>query len=102
MIPASELTPEKIKTRPKAESPVQVTDITLRDGEVWLLGHGGLGRSPLRCPPPLPGRGPLGKAADPQEAHAQDQVHDAAAGAEPGRLSQLRRRRGQGIRSPGG
>jgi len=37
MIPASELTPEKIKTRPKAESPVQVTDITLRDGHQSLL-----------------------------------------------------------------
>jgi len=37
MIPASELTPEKIKTRPKAESPVQITDITLRDGHQSLL-----------------------------------------------------------------
>jgi len=37
MIPASELTPEKIKTRPKAESPVQITDLTLRDGHQSLL-----------------------------------------------------------------
>jgi pyruvate carboxylase subunit B len=37
MIPANELTPEKIKTRPKAESPVQITDITLRDGHQSLL-----------------------------------------------------------------
>jgi pyruvate carboxylase subunit B len=37
MIPASELTPEKIKTRPKADSPVQITDITLRDGHQSLL-----------------------------------------------------------------
>ena len=37
MIPASELTPEKIKTRPKAKSPVQITDITLRDGHQSLL-----------------------------------------------------------------
>ncbi len=37
MIPANELTPEKIKTRPKAKSPVQITDITLRDGHQSLL-----------------------------------------------------------------
>jgi len=37
MIPASELTPEKIKTRPKAENPVQITDLTLRDGHQSLL-----------------------------------------------------------------
>ena len=37
MIPASELTPEKIKTRPKAERPVQITDLTLRDGHQSLL-----------------------------------------------------------------
>ena len=37
MIPASELTPERIKTRPKAETPVQITDITLRDGHQSLL-----------------------------------------------------------------
>jgi pyruvate/oxaloacetate carboxyltransferase/biotin carboxyl carrier protein len=37
MIPASELTPAKIKTRPKAESPVQITDLTLRDGHQSLL-----------------------------------------------------------------
>jgi len=37
MIPASELTPEKIKTRPKAEKPVQITDLTLRDGHQSLL-----------------------------------------------------------------
>jgi pyruvate/oxaloacetate carboxyltransferase len=37
MIPANELTPEKIKTRPKAESPVQITDLTLRDGHQSLL-----------------------------------------------------------------
>ena len=37
MIPASELTPEKVKTRPKAKNPVKITDITLRDGHQSLL-----------------------------------------------------------------
>ena len=37
MIPASELTLEKVKTRPKAENPVKITDITLRDGHQSLL-----------------------------------------------------------------
>lgn len=37
MIPASELTPDKIKTRPKARNPVHITDITLRDGHQSLL-----------------------------------------------------------------
>jgi pyruvate carboxylase subunit B len=37
MIPASELTAEKVKTRPKAEHPVKICDITLRDGHQSLL-----------------------------------------------------------------
>ena len=37
MIPASELTPEKVKTRPKAKNPVKICDITLRDGHQSLL-----------------------------------------------------------------
>lgn len=37
MIPASELTTEKVKTRPKARDPVKVCDITLRDGHQSLL-----------------------------------------------------------------
>jgi len=37
MIPASELTLDKIKTRPKAKEPVKVCDITLRDGHQSLL-----------------------------------------------------------------
>ncbi len=37
MIPASELTAEKIRTRPKAENPVKICDITLRDGHQSLL-----------------------------------------------------------------
>ena len=37
MIPASELTPDKVKTRPKAKDPVKITDITLRDGHQSLL-----------------------------------------------------------------
>ncbi len=37
MIPASELTAEKIKTRPKAENPVKICDITLRDGHQSLF-----------------------------------------------------------------
>jgi pyruvate/oxaloacetate carboxyltransferase/biotin carboxyl carrier protein len=37
MIPASELTTEKVKTRPKAENPVKVCDVTLRDGHQSLL-----------------------------------------------------------------
>ncbi len=37
MIPASELTTEKIRTRPKAQNPVKICDITLRDGHQSLL-----------------------------------------------------------------
>ena len=37
MIPASELTSDKVKTRPKAKDPVKITDITLRDGHQSLL-----------------------------------------------------------------
>jgi len=37
MIPASELTADKVKTRPKAENPVKICDITLRDGHQSLL-----------------------------------------------------------------
>ena len=37
MIPASELTAEKVKTRPKAKNPVKICDITLRDGHQSLL-----------------------------------------------------------------
>jgi pyruvate carboxylase subunit B len=37
MIPASELTTEKVKTRPKAENPVKICDITLRDGHQSLF-----------------------------------------------------------------
>jgi pyruvate carboxylase subunit B len=37
MIPARELTTEKVKTRPKAENPVKICDITLRDGHQSLL-----------------------------------------------------------------
>jgi pyruvate/oxaloacetate carboxyltransferase/biotin carboxyl carrier protein len=37
MIPASELTPDKVKTRPKAKEPVKICDITLRDGHQSLL-----------------------------------------------------------------
>ena len=37
MIPASELTSEKIKTRPKAKNPVKICDITLRDGHQSLF-----------------------------------------------------------------
>jgi pyruvate carboxylase subunit B len=37
MIPASELTVEKVKTRPKAKNPVKICDITLRDGHQSLL-----------------------------------------------------------------
>jgi len=37
MIPASELTADKIKTRPKAKEPVKICDITLRDGHQSLL-----------------------------------------------------------------
>ncbi len=37
MIPASKLTAEKMKTRPKAKNPVKICDITLRDGQQSLL-----------------------------------------------------------------
>jgi pyruvate carboxylase subunit B len=37
MIPASELTTEKVKTRPKGKDPVKICDITLRDGHQSLL-----------------------------------------------------------------
>ena len=37
MIPASELTPEKVKTRPKAQDSVKICDVTLRDGHQSLL-----------------------------------------------------------------
>jgi pyruvate carboxylase subunit B len=37
MIPASELTYEKVATRPKAKDPVKICDITLRDGHQSLL-----------------------------------------------------------------
>jgi pyruvate carboxylase subunit B len=37
MIPASELTTEKVKTRPKAKDPVKICDITLRDGHQSLF-----------------------------------------------------------------
>jgi pyruvate carboxylase subunit B len=37
MIPASELTTEKVKTRPKAKDAVKVCDITLRDGHQSLF-----------------------------------------------------------------
>ncbi|MGQ9573090.1 MAG: pyruvate carboxylase subunit B [Dehalococcoidia bacterium] len=37
MIPASELTPEKVKTRPKARNPVKICDVTLRDGHQSLF-----------------------------------------------------------------
>lgn len=37
MIPASELTAEKAKTRPKAKNAVKICDITLRDGHQSLL-----------------------------------------------------------------
>jgi pyruvate carboxylase subunit B len=37
MIPASELTTEKVKTRPKAKNPVKICDITLRDGHQSLF-----------------------------------------------------------------
>jgi pyruvate/oxaloacetate carboxyltransferase len=37
MIPASELTTDKVKTRPKAENPVKICDVTLRDGHQSLF-----------------------------------------------------------------
>jgi pyruvate carboxylase subunit B len=37
MIPASELTTEKVKARPKAKDPVKICDITLRDGHQSLF-----------------------------------------------------------------
>ena len=37
MIPASELTTEKVKTRPKGKNPVKICDITLRDGHQSLF-----------------------------------------------------------------
>jgi pyruvate carboxylase subunit B len=37
MIPASELTTDKVKTRPKAKDPVRICDITLRDGHQSLF-----------------------------------------------------------------
>jgi len=37
MIPASELTTDEVKTRPKAKDPVKICDITLRDGHQSLL-----------------------------------------------------------------
>jgi pyruvate carboxylase subunit B len=37
MIPASELTTEKVRTRPKAKNPVKICDITLRDGHQSLF-----------------------------------------------------------------
>jgi hypothetical protein len=70
------------------------------DGRGRLLGGGDLGRRHLRHHAPFPQRRSLGADPHPEALLQKDPLFHAAARPEPGGLSQLRRRRGQGLHGP--
>jgi hypothetical protein len=110
------------KDRPKAENPIKIMDLSLRDGHQSLfatrgrtedmipvaekmdqsgvLGGGDLGRRHLRHHAPLSQRRPLGAHPHAETLFQEDPLFHAAARPEPGGLPQLRRRCGQRLHGP--